>query len=160
MAAINTSIAGQDILNNIGSQISYVGRFSADDIDQDITDNTPLSEPELAVTWMQGLFTAAGEDSANTTAQRAAWANRAMYWRCWVYYFDLSRQGENCPPECKDPERFWELINRAKKKICENLTLLSFTDPTTEWCRSETPKNTGMGLDYWTTTTQFDNRLK
>jgi hypothetical protein len=160
MAAILTTITGQDILNNVGSQLSYVGRFLAADIDQNVTEQTPYSEPEIAVEWMQGLFTAAGEDSANTTSEKAAWGNRAMLWRCWLYYFDLSRQGEDCPPECKDPERFWELYNRAKKRICENLALLGFEDPTGNWCKSETANNSAAGLSIMSFSTKFHNTPK
>lgn len=156
MASILTSITGQDVLNNIGSQISYVGRFSADDIDQNITDNTPLSEPEIAVDWMLDLFTAAGLDGTNTTTEKAAYGNRAMLWRCWCYYFELSRQGEDCPPECKDPERFWELFNRAKAAVCYNLTLLGFTDTSGVWCRATNP-NGSNGLDIMGASASFHN---
>jgi hypothetical protein len=147
MASIITTVTGQDVLNNIGSQLSYVGRFSASDIDTNVIENTPLSEPEISVDWMLNLFIEAGLDGTNTTTEKAAYGTRAILWRVWCYYFSLSRQGEDCPPECKDPERFWELYNRGKGQVCHNLKLLGFSDPSGQWCRAENKGNQNYGLD-------------
>ena len=80
-----------------------------------------------------------------------------MLYRVWCYYFALSRQSENCPPECKDPERFWELYNRAKKQVCVNLGLLTFTDTSGEWCRAEISTGKNLGMDMMGANVRYGN---
>jgi len=67
--------------------------------------------------------------------KQAAYANQAMLWRIWQYYWTLSRQGELCPEVCKDDERFYSAQNRAIKFVCQNLKAIGLSDQA--YCTSE-----------------------
>jgi len=142
MAAIITP-TGQDVISIAGSNTTYVGRFTAADIDQDIVDNTPYSEPEVAELWIRDKIIAIGLDPDALTDLEAAYGNRAMLWRIWLYYFELSRTGENCPEECKNNDLFWPKFHRVCRLICENLNLLGLTDD--KYCKAK-PGTEAKGL--------------
>ena len=154
MATLNTP-TGTTVIAIAGTQIEYVGRFTADDIDQDAIDNAGYSGLDIAYNWIYDMLVAASLNPASLTASQAAYANHACNWRAWEYYWTLSHQGETIPDDTQDKDStlFYVRQNRAKKLISADLKALAIAD-TTGYLKTENGVNGHLDLISFSTGTK------
>ena len=112
---------GDEIVEINGDQIERVGRFTAADIDDYISDRTPNSDPEELELEVRQLLTDAGYDPDALEDMEYSKAQNALTWACWIFFWELSRQGEGCPPECADDKNFYRKRNWACKQVCTKM---------------------------------------
>jgi hypothetical protein len=121
-----TRPTGAEVVEVRTSTDQAVGAYVAADIDADYTTKTPNSPTEESAAWINALVSGLGTLSTEQTL----YATRAMLWHCWLYYWKLSRYGDNCPAECSDEKSFFQKESFATKEICRYLTLLGVNDET------------------------------
>lgn len=141
-----TQATGEQIVRVAGGIATHVGIYAASDIDLDVTRNTPNSNPEEALIWVNALLAAANINSPTTDQELHA--TLAMRWYSWIYYWRMSRQSASCPDECRDPASYQEKKNRAHSELCRHLQAIGLTDP--DYCSSINPSK---GLKAFSATT-------
>ena len=149
MAALNTVANGTQIVTVWGVIAQRVGAFSAAEIDLDIVNSTPNSNPEEALAWIRALLTAKGLNPDSLTDLQVLYGFTAQLLYSWIFYWQASRQLEGCPEECRDEEKYHQNLNRAKRILCEKLKALGVTDPV--YC-----KYANSGLSAFGITNKFN----
>jgi len=119
---------GRKIVAVQGPAFQYVGSWSAADIDQDIADFSPFDAAADALAWIESKFSEAGISPLTLTDKQQIKGNEAMLWKLVIHYLEASQIGETCPDGCKTPEILYRKVGYSRKRCCEALQAIGFTD--------------------------------
>ncbi len=117
---------GLSIVRTPTATATHVGAFDQATIDLDISRNSPNSEPEGALIWINDLLTAAGITAPTTTEEFHA--TMAQRWHSWLFYWRMSRLQETCPDECRDPDLHEQKRLWAQQELCAHLKAIGLRD--------------------------------